>query len=332
MKSEKSQIFLANALMELMRDKPYNKISVRDITQRAYVSRATFYNHFDSRDAVIQFLLEQAFSAFELSENVRQTAVQMVQAVSNASELLMRLQDQEMLHLALAFLEGIGDNAVLKTYQIRTMFYSAFGIRSRLPELTDAEIVNLICQTRAAGVAGNLQLGTLLQNKSVDRRAQKTVASLQNALNVLLQKQPLYQITISQLAETAGITRSSFYRHYFSVEHLVYDSLQCAFRTVLTHPEPCTLADALRIYTPYRTLFQATSASGKDMEVMDCLNRMRTAAGIPRLEEQTRYAALLDQGRNWCLAANHVTAILLYFENDRLLTIEDFCKNIQTSL
>lgn len=58
---------IAWALVELMRDKPYEDITVQEIAQRAQVSRTTFYAHFQDRDDIMvrynvvfgQFLGEQ---------------------------------------------------------------------------------------------------------------------------------------------------------------------------------------------------------------------------------------------------------------------------------
>ena len=47
-KSERTKAAMADALEELLRDKPLAKIHVRDITDKAGVDRQTFYYHFDT--------------------------------------------------------------------------------------------------------------------------------------------------------------------------------------------------------------------------------------------------------------------------------------------
>ena len=46
---KRSRKYLIEALLTLMKDKPLQKISVRDITQEAMVNRSTFYAHFTDK-------------------------------------------------------------------------------------------------------------------------------------------------------------------------------------------------------------------------------------------------------------------------------------------
>lgn len=45
---------ITDGLLELMREKPFEKITVSDIVCRAEVGRASFYRHFDSKEAVVR--------------------------------------------------------------------------------------------------------------------------------------------------------------------------------------------------------------------------------------------------------------------------------------
>ena len=38
--------FIENAFLELMKEKHYTKISVREITEKADINRSTFYRHY----------------------------------------------------------------------------------------------------------------------------------------------------------------------------------------------------------------------------------------------------------------------------------------------
>ncbi|MCI1674974.1 MAG: TetR/AcrR family transcriptional regulator [Ancrocorticia sp.] len=53
---------MANALFELLREKPYAEISVSEITDRADVGRATYYRHFGSKDDVLMYRFGTIFS------------------------------------------------------------------------------------------------------------------------------------------------------------------------------------------------------------------------------------------------------------------------------
>lgn len=56
-----SQSAIAEALLNLMNEKPYSKISVSEICKRAGVSRQTFYTLFESKDNVIAYELERKY-------------------------------------------------------------------------------------------------------------------------------------------------------------------------------------------------------------------------------------------------------------------------------
>ena len=56
-----SQSAIADALLSLMEEKPYTRISVSEICKSAGVSRQTFYTLFESKDNVIAFELERKY-------------------------------------------------------------------------------------------------------------------------------------------------------------------------------------------------------------------------------------------------------------------------------
>ena len=56
-----SQSAIADALLKLMKEKPYSRISVSELCKRAGISRQTFYSLFESKDDVIAFELERKY-------------------------------------------------------------------------------------------------------------------------------------------------------------------------------------------------------------------------------------------------------------------------------
>ena len=54
---------LQNAMSELLREKEFAKISVQDITERAEVNRATFYDHFVDKYALLNYLVREDFQS-----------------------------------------------------------------------------------------------------------------------------------------------------------------------------------------------------------------------------------------------------------------------------
>jgi AcrR family transcriptional regulator len=62
----------------------------------------------------------------------------------------------------------------------------------------------------------------------VDPRIARTRGSLQQALLELARERPLETITVADIAERAGVNRSSFYQHYSDKETLLADALDVA--------------------------------------------------------------------------------------------------------
>lgn len=58
---------LSRALINLLMDMPFEKISVMDLCERAMVHRATFYNHFESKEHLLEYSLDELKSELFLS-------------------------------------------------------------------------------------------------------------------------------------------------------------------------------------------------------------------------------------------------------------------------
>ena len=67
-----TQRMLGNVLMQLIAEKPFGKISVKDITERAGIDRTTFYLHFKDKDDLFtkmqQHLMTELFEYGRTSE------------------------------------------------------------------------------------------------------------------------------------------------------------------------------------------------------------------------------------------------------------------------
>ncbi len=54
---------LIDAARDVIAEKGYNNVDILDITERANVSKATFYKHFANKEACVRELMEQGFDA-----------------------------------------------------------------------------------------------------------------------------------------------------------------------------------------------------------------------------------------------------------------------------
>lgn len=62
--SVRSKRLITDALIELMGEKAFSKISIRDIVERAGLTRQTFYHNFDSKEEVLLHKSDELFDDF----------------------------------------------------------------------------------------------------------------------------------------------------------------------------------------------------------------------------------------------------------------------------
>lgn len=62
--SVRSKRLITEALLELMETVPFSKISIRDIVEKAGLTRQTFYHNFESKEDVILHRLDELFDGF----------------------------------------------------------------------------------------------------------------------------------------------------------------------------------------------------------------------------------------------------------------------------
>lgn len=61
---ERSRRLLIDSLLELMKERPYKKISVAHIAEHSGVARPTFYLHFHSKDDLLVAYIDEMFETF----------------------------------------------------------------------------------------------------------------------------------------------------------------------------------------------------------------------------------------------------------------------------
>ena len=71
--SVRSKSLLKKAFLSLLQDEPLASISVSQICSQAQLTRPTFYNHFDSKEAIAAAMVDDILEGF--SEHMRQSKV-----------------------------------------------------------------------------------------------------------------------------------------------------------------------------------------------------------------------------------------------------------------
>jgi AcrR family transcriptional regulator len=78
-RSQRSRQALIDALIELMADKTYDSISIKEIVEKANVGRSTFYAHYETKDDLLRSgferLLDETLNHVVLSKNAQDLMV-----------------------------------------------------------------------------------------------------------------------------------------------------------------------------------------------------------------------------------------------------------------
>ncbi len=64
-RTQRTRTRLQQALIELILEKGYDAISIRDITERAHVGYATYFRHYDSKEALLADAFEQSTASLK---------------------------------------------------------------------------------------------------------------------------------------------------------------------------------------------------------------------------------------------------------------------------
>ncbi|WP_226036669.1 TetR/AcrR family transcriptional regulator [Aquibacillus saliphilus] len=91
---ERTRQSFMDALLELMEQKDFQKISILEIAQTARLNRSTFYLHFFDRDDLMQQMLDEALN--ELRESVKLTEAEFEYASDKPHPIFIRLFEKMM--------------------------------------------------------------------------------------------------------------------------------------------------------------------------------------------------------------------------------------------
>jgi len=85
-----------NALLDLMEEKEYNKITVQEIAKRSTLNRATFYLHYYDKEELLQTYLDDALEVLE--ESVRISEAEFKYLSNEPHPVFIRMFEQMMKH------------------------------------------------------------------------------------------------------------------------------------------------------------------------------------------------------------------------------------------
>jgi AcrR family transcriptional regulator len=139
---------LGKALLELIRDKPIDQVTVQEVLDHASVGRSTFYLHFRDKNDLLLSQLEQFLEIMSTTLSARKEASHRVAPVA---EMFAHIAEQKKFYRALA------ESGRLNDFFDLAQDYFARGIERRLREskrvgkLSQRELT-----TRSVALAGSL--------------------------------------------------------------------------------------------------------------------------------------------------------------------------------
>ena len=137
---------MGTALLELMREKPIEKISIEEMTAKADVGRSTYFRYFKNKDEVLSFKLRYMWNAFSQQHHFDGVRDDIYSSTQMFFEFCLSIRDvSDMLYAA-----G-HQNVILEAYiQIMMhepqeddvgMYYRNYGIAYALYGLVNAWIM-----------------------------------------------------------------------------------------------------------------------------------------------------------------------------------------------
>jgi AcrR family transcriptional regulator len=98
-RSRRSRRLIVDALLALMREKRYERITVQEIIDRADVGRSTFYAQFRGKDDVLEREMERVFG--QLQDRHRAAATERAEQLLPSLEFFRHVHAQQALYPAL---------------------------------------------------------------------------------------------------------------------------------------------------------------------------------------------------------------------------------------
>lgn len=118
-----------------------------------------------------------------------------------------------------------------------------------------------------------------------DRRVRRTHAALQHALIQLVEEQDLAQLSVAEVAESAGVSRSTFYDHYRDVHELaeaactaMIDDLIGSLSALGPDPATRSLQDFFANLAEHAGLYRSLLGPQGSARIVDHIRRRITTA------------------------------------------------------
>src|SRR5689334_13297891 len=111
-RSQRTRRLVSSAMMELLKEKRYDEITVQDLLDRAGIGRATFYTHYFDKEDVLASLSEQMLEQFRQQLSQREAGKGIIPSL----ELFRHAQEAHPFFHAM--MRGRAGEIVWETWQV----------------------------------------------------------------------------------------------------------------------------------------------------------------------------------------------------------------------
>ncbi|WP_416722401.1 TetR/AcrR family transcriptional regulator [Bacillus stercoris] len=263
---ESAEAQVKQALLALLEERDIQHITMKEIAERAKVSRGSLYLYYEDKFSIIEDLIEDMkeelgkalFDAFSHLDTLhlnkkRRTVHPTLSFVHEHRSFFSVMMNRghfhrffkdvfqhdvllAPIHVNLTPIEReiYGHYRALYTYAI--ILYWLNEDAAATPEAISQKVWELVSQKRFYWLFGQAVPGEREKDKQIDRRVVRTREALQQAfLDVLAEKQDYAGITISDITRKSNIRRATFYDHYASKEELLHTMIQQSCAEMIDH-------------------------------------------------------------------------------------------------
>ena len=180
-----------------------------------------------------------------------------------------------------------------------------------------------------------------MKNGGVDKRIVKTKNAIRTAFKELVQVKDMADITISELTEKAGVTRSTFYMYYDSVgavrndiENVILQHIEKIMSEQnlvqsMLNPYPLfyAITNEINKYDEYNRYILSSNNSG---ELLDKLKKLVIDAFVSTMQKNTQIHVNVAKAKYvaaFCTAGICET-FKMWFNHQSSLTLEELCGHI----
>lgn len=135
--TKRSKKSIVSAMMGLLHEKSFEKITIKEIMEKADMARRTFYGNFNSKDEIIQYYFHDLFNS--LRDRVQQEEAL---APGKIAQTLFELALEDKENMLVAKKQGLMNMALVEKYSgdIASLFNRGLGTASNQIALNYAAV------------------------------------------------------------------------------------------------------------------------------------------------------------------------------------------------